>query len=246
MLNLECAMQKPGAFLAGAYQIVVIGAGHAGCEAALASARLGMTTLILGMNLDTIANMPCNPNIGGTAKGQLVREIDALGGEMGRAADRSMIQFRMLNASKGPAVLSPRAQIDRRQYQKLMKQTLEQQPGLDLRQGEAVDLICDSDAATGRIVIRGVQLKTGAVFTCQAVILATGTYLEGRIIIGDCQYSGGPDNQFAARGLSDSLRELGLPLMRFKTGTPARINRRSVDFTPMERQDGDLDRKSVV
>ena len=240
VLNLECAMQKPGAFLAGAYQIVVIGAGHAGCEAALASARLGMTTLILGMNLDTIANMPCNPNIGGTAKGQLVREIDALGGEMGRAADRSMIQFRMLNASKGPAVLSPRAQIDRRQYQKLMKQTLEQQPGLDLRQGEAVDLICDSDAATGRIGIRGVQLKTGAVFTCQAVILATGTYLEGRIIIGDCQYSGGPDNQFAARGLSDSLRELGLPLMRFKTGTPARINRRSVDFTPMERQDGDL------
>ena len=239
MLNLKQALQQ-GAFLAGAYDIVVIGAGHAGCEAALAAARLGMQTLILSMNLDSVANMPCNPNIGGTAKGQLVREIDALGGEMGRAADRAMIQFRMLNTSKGPAVLSPRAQIDRRRYQKLMKQTLEQQPGLDLRQGEVVDLISETSPDTGRTCISGLRLRTGTIFTCRAVVVSTGTYLEGRIIIGDCQYAGGPDNQFAARGLSESLRQLGLPLQRFKTGTPARISRRSVDFTLLDRQDGDV------
>lgn len=241
MMNLEQAMALEGAYLAGEYEVIVIGAGHAGCEAALASARLGRKTLILGMNLDTVANMPCNPNIGGTAKGQLVREIDALGGEMGRAADQAMIQFRMLNASKGPAVLSPRAQIDRRRYQQLMKHTLEKQPGLDLRQGEAVDLLAEQDEDEQAFHICGVRLRTSAVYPCKAVILATGTFLESRIIIGDCQYSGGPDSQFAAHGLSGSLRALGLPLQRFKTGTPTRINRTSVDFSVLEQQDGDTD-----
>ncbi len=238
MMNLAQAFEQPGAYLAGCYDLVVIGAGHAGCEAALASARLGCSTLVLGMNLDTVANMPCNPNIGGTAKGQLVREIDALGGEMGKAADRAMIQFRMLNASKGPAVLSPRAQIDRRQYQQDMKHTLEKQPNLDLRQGEAVALLTEPEA--GRPAICGVCLRTGAIYRCRSVVLATGTFLEGKIIIGDCQYSGGPDSQFAAHGLSDSLQSLGLPLMRFKTGTPTRIKRSSVDFSYLEKQDGDV------
>jgi len=237
MMNLAQALDTPGAYLAGCYDLVVIGAGHAGCEAALAGARLGHPTLLLGMNLDTVANMPCNPNIGGTAKGQLVREIDALGGEMGKAADRAMIQFRMLNASKGPAVLSPRAQIDRRQYQQDMKHTLEKQPNLDLRQGEAIELLTENE--NGRPAICGVLLRAGAVYRCRSVILATGTFLEGKIIIGDCQYSGGPDSQFAAHGLSDSLRALGLPLMRFKTGTPTRIKRSSVDFSQLEKQDGD-------
>jgi tRNA uridine 5-carboxymethylaminomethyl modification enzyme len=241
MMNLEQALALEGAYLAGEYEVIVIGAGHAGCEAALASARLGKKTLILGMNLDTVANMPCNPNIGGTAKGQLVREIDALGGEMGRAADQAMIQFRMLNASKGPAVLSPRAQIDRRRYQQLMKHTLEKQPGLDLRQGEAVGLLAEQAVPEQAMLICGVRLRTAAVYACQVVVLATGTFLESRIIIGDCQYHGGPDSQFAAHGLSDSLRDLGLPLQRFKTGTPTRINRTSVDFSVLEQQDGDTD-----
>lgn len=237
-MELREALTQKSAYLAGNYDVIVVGAGHAGCEAALACARLGKKTLILGMNLDTVANLPCNPNIGGTAKGQLVREIDALGGEMGRAADQTMIQFRMLNTSRGPAVLSPRAQIDRRRYQELMKHTLEQQPNLDLRQGEVVSLLTETDAK-GEKAISGVKLKTAAVYSCRAVILATGTFLEGRIIMGDCVYSGGPDNQFAARGLSDSLRSLELPLQRFKTGTPTRIHRRSVDFSVMERQNGD-------
>jgi tRNA uridine 5-carboxymethylaminomethyl modification enzyme len=239
MNTLEQALAGQGVWLAGEADIVVIGAGHAGCEAALASARLGCSTLLFGMNLDALANMPCNPSIGGTAKGQLVREIDALGGEMGRAADRSMIQFRMLNASKGPAVLSPRAQIDRRAYQIIMKQTIERQPNLHLRQGEIVRLFADRTDSAARPRITGVQTHTGAIFRCRAAIIATGTYLEGRIIIGDCQYSGGPDGLFPAHGLSDSLKELGLPLQRFKTGTPSRVNRGSIDFTALERQEGD-------
>ena len=237
MNTLEQAMQMPGAWLAGETDIVVIGAGHAGCEAALAAARLGAQTMLFGMNLDALANMPCNPNIGGTAKGQLVREIDALGGEMGRAADQTMIQFRMLNASKGPAVLSPRAQIDRRAYQTLMKQTIERQPRLTLRQGEIVNILAEQTEEGYRVT--GVQTRTNAIFRCQAVVAATGTYLEGRIIIGDCQYSGGPDSMFPSQGLADSLRGLGLPLQRFKTGTPVRVNALTIDLERLERQDGD-------
>lgn len=237
MTTIEQALQHSDAWLAGETDVVVIGAGHAGCEAALAAARLGWKTLLFCMNLDSLANMPCNPNIGGTAKGQLVREIDALGGEMGKAADQTMIQFRMLNASKGPAVLSPRAQIDRRAYQQLMKKTIEQQPGLFVRQAEVVSIL--STSSPEGLQVTGVQIRTGAIYRCQAVVASTGTYLEGRIIIGGCQYSGGPDNLFPAHGLSDSLRELGLPLQRFKTGTPVRINGLSLDYQAMERQDGD-------
>lgn len=246
MLTVTQALSQPEAWLAGTYDIVVIGAGHAGCEAALAAARLGCRTILFSMNLDAVANMPCNPNIGGTAKGQLVREIDALGGEMGRAADRTMIQFRMLNRSRGPAVLSPRAQIDRRRYQMTMKAIIEQQPGLDLRQGEVVELLAASPASEnpeasipGRLRIAGVRTRTGAIFSCRAVVIATGTYLESRVIIGASHYSSGPDSLFPSHGLSSSIAEAGLPMQRFKTGTPARINRHSVDFSVMERQDGD-------
>jgi tRNA uridine 5-carboxymethylaminomethyl modification enzyme len=239
MTDLQQALNQEGAYLADPYDVAVIGAGHAGCEAALAAARLGWRTILFAMNLDAVANMPCNPNIGGTAKGQLVREIDALGGEMGRVADQSMIQFRMLNASRGPAVLSPRAQIDRRRYQMRMKHVIEQEPNLDLRQGEIVELICEPDQATGQPKIQAVMTRTRAIYTCRAAIVATGTYLDSRIIIGSCQYSGGPDGLFPALGLSASLRELGLPLQRFKTGTPVRINFRTIDFSQLERQDGD-------
>ena len=254
MHTLTEALNQPESWLAGHYDIAVIGAGHAGCEAALAAARLGCRTILFTMNLDAVANMPCNPNIGGTAKGQLVREIDALGGEMGRAADRTMIQFRMLNRSRGPAVLSPRAQIDRRRYQMDMKAVIERQDGLHLRQAEIVALLSSDDPVLSdgsasadnpasengqRLRIAGVLTKTGAVYACGSVIIATGTYLESRIIIGASQYPGGPDGLFPSHGLSASIREAGMPMQRFKTGTPARINRRSVDFSLMERQDGD-------
>jgi len=246
MLTIEQALKRPGAYLADAYEVAVIGAGHAGCEAALAAARLGCQTILFAINLDSVGNMPCNPNIGGTAKGQLVREIDALGGEMGRAADQAMIQFRMLNQSRGPAVLSPRAQIDRRKYQSVMKRTLEQTENLDLRQSEVVEILTEQgsgEAAEGSASslprVTGVMTRTGAIYPCQKAILTTGTYLEGKIIIGSCQYSGGPDGMFPAIGLSDSLRNLGLDLVRFKTGTPVRLNFRTIDFSQTERQDGD-------
>jgi len=238
MTTLEQALQAPDTWLAGDADIAVIGAGHAGCEAALAAARLGCRVILFSMNLDVVANMPCNPNIGGTAKGQLVREIDALGGEMGRAADLAMIQFRMLNASRGPAVLSPRAQIDRRSYQAIMKNTLEKQENLLLRQGEIVEILADRNPE-GILQVSGVRTRTDAIFSCRSVIAATGTYMEGRIIIGSCQYEGGPDSLFPSRGLAASLKEAGLPLQRFKTGTPVRVNARSIDFSRLERQDGD-------
>jgi len=220
-------------FSAGQFDIAVIGAGHAGIEASLAAARLGLETVCFTLHLDAVGNMPCNPAIGGTGKGHLVRELDALGGEMARAADRACIQYRMLNRGKGPAVHSLRAQADRREYQKIMKHTLEQQPHLTLRQGEVVDL----RISDGRV--RQVVLSTGAVFDVKAAVIATGTYLSGRTIVGECVEPSGPDGMHAANALTERLLSLGLPLRRFKTGTPPRVNARTVDFDKMERQDGD-------
>ena len=222
-------------FPAGTYDIAVIGAGHAGIEAALAAARLGMRTICFTINLDAVGNMPCNPAIGGTGKGHLVRELDALGGEMAKAADRACIQYRMLNRGKGPAVWSLRAQADRRLYQQVMKHALERQEGLTLRQGEVVDIRL-RDGAVHQVV-----LHTGAVYTVRAAIICSGTYLSGRTIVGECVREGGPDGMFAAGPLALRLRELGLGLRRFKTGTPPRVNARTVDFSKMELQEGDAD-----
>lgn len=215
------------------YDVIVIGAGHAGCEAALAAARMGAKTAIFTMNLDSIANMPCNPNIGGTAKGHLVREIDALGGEMGKCADKTLIQSRTLNTAKGPAVYSLRAQIDRRSYQNVMKHTLERQKNLHLCQAEIVDLVIKDNK------IEGVKTHIGSFFPAKTVILTTGTFLKGRIIIGDVSYDAGPDGLLPANSLSESLKKHGIELMRFKTGTPARLNRRTIDFSKMIEQPGD-------
>lgn len=220
-------------FDAGQFDIAVIGAGHAGIEAALAAARLGLDTVCLTINLDAVGNMPCNPAIGGTAKGHLVRELDALGGEMARAADRACIQYRMLNRRKGPAVWSLRAQADRRAYQQIMKHTLERQEHLTLRQAEAVSVRTENGHVTG------VVLRTGAVYRVRAAVLCTGTYLRGRTIVGDCVEESGPDGLHAAGPLTESLLALGLPLRRFKTGTPPRVNRRSIDFSKMQLQEGD-------
>ena len=220
-------------FDAGQFEIAVVGAGHAGIEAALAAARLGMETIVFTINLDAVGNMPCNPAIGGTGKGHLVRELDALGGEMARAADVCCIQYRLLNRSKGPAVWSLRAQADRRKYQAYMKRTLERQEHLTVRQGEVVEVRTEHGA------VSAVVLATGAVFRVRAVILATGTYLTGRTIVGEWVEDSGPDGMHAATRLTDSLRQLGLPLRRFKTGTPPRVNARTVDFDEMEVQLGD-------
>ncbi|HOM02268.1 MAG TPA: tRNA uridine-5-carboxymethylaminomethyl(34) synthesis enzyme MnmG [Acetivibrio sp.] len=224
-------------FVAGEYDVAVVGAGHAGCEAALACARLGVKTVVFAINLDSIANMPCNPNIGGTAKGHLVREIDALGGEMGKNTDKTFIQSKILNSAKGPAVFSLRAQVDRRSYQIEMKNTLEKQENLDVKQAEIVEILYEE--IEGKKAVTGVKTHTGTIYKSKVVILATGTYLKGKIIIGDVSYSGGPDGLFPANKLSESLKEMGIELMRFKTGTPARVNRRSIDFSKMEEQPGD-------
>ena len=218
---------------AGEYDIAVVGAGHAGCEAALAAARLGMKTLIFSISLEAIANMPCNPHIGGSSKGHLVREIDALGGEMGKNIDKTMIQIKMLNTSKGPAVHSLRAQADRKKYQAEMKHTLEKQENLEVKQGEIVDIIIDNGK------VKAIKTDVGAVYQVKAVILATGTYLKGKIFIGEFSKESGPDGVAAANQLSDTLKKLGIELIRFKTGTPARINKRSIDFSKMEIQKGD-------
>ncbi|MCR5825389.1 MAG: tRNA uridine-5-carboxymethylaminomethyl(34) synthesis enzyme MnmG [Oscillospiraceae bacterium] len=220
-------------FLAGQYDIAVVGAGHAGIEAALAAARLGLRTICFTINLDAVGNMPCNPAIGGTGKGHLVRELDALGGEMAKAADRACIQYRLLNRGKGPAVWSLRAQADRRRYQEVMKHTLERQENLSVRQAEVVALRV-ADGAVHSLVT-----ATGGVYEARAVVLSTGTYLAGRTIIGECIEDSGPDGMHAAGALARSLAALGLPMRRFKTGTPPRINARSVDFSRLERQEGD-------
>ena len=220
-------------FIAGQFDIAVIGAGHAGIEAALAAARLGLETVCFTINLDAVGNMPCNPAIGGTGKGHLVRELDALGGEMAKAADKACIQYRMLNRGKGPAVWSLRAQADRREYQKVMKHTLERQPHLMVRQGEVVDIRAE-DGHVSQVVLR-----TGAVFHVKAAVICSGTYLHGRTIIGECIEESGPDGMHAATALTERLLALGLPLRRFKTGTPPRVNARTVDFSKMELQEGD-------
>jgi len=220
------------------YDVVVVGAGHAGCEAGLASARMGCKTLVCTMNLDSIGFMPCNPNVGGTAKGHLVREIDALGGEMGVNIDNTFIQSRMLNTSKGPAVHSLRAQADKKKYSERMKHVIESQNNLFVRQLEVLKILTDEENS-----VCGVITKNGARFSAKAVVLATGTYLKGKVIIGDVSYSSGPNGFMPANDLSQSLIDLGIQLRRFKTGTPARVSRRSVDFSKMVRQDGD---KNIV
>ena len=224
---------KKGEYFAGDYDVAVIGAGHAGCEAGLAAARLGKKTLIFSISLEAIANMPCNPHIGGSSKGHLVREIDALGGEMGKNIDKSMIQIKMLNTSKGPAVHSLRAQADRKKYQAEMKHTLEKQENLEVKQAEIVKIFVEDGKVTG------IKTDLGAIYSVKTIIVATGTYLKGKIFIGEYSKESGPDGVAAANKLSESLKELGIELIRFKTGTPARINRRSIDFSKMEVQKGD-------
>ncbi len=220
-------------YVAGQCDIAVIGAGHAGIEAALAAARLGCDTILFTINMDAVGNMPCNPAIGGTGKGHLVRELDALGGQMGLAADEACIQYRMLNRGKGPAVHSLRAQADRRKYQQVMKRTLEKQENLQLKQAQITGLLTENGK------ISGVQTQLGAVYAAKAVIICTGTFLDSTIVIGESVISSGPDGMHASVGLADHLRALGLRLRRFKTGTPPRINRRSIDFSQMELQPGD-------
>ena len=222
-----------GEYCLGDYDVCVIGAGHAGCEAALASARMGLKTAAFVINLDTLANMPCNPSIGGTSKGHLVREIDALGGEMAKNADKTFLQSKMLNTSKGPAVHSLRVQSDRRMYHIEMKKTMERQENLDVYQAEIVKILVEE----GKVV--GVKTRIGATFNCKAVVVATGTYLKGKVIIGEVSYESGPDGVFPARDLSQSLLDIGVELRRFKTGTPARINAKTIDFSKMEEQLGD-------
>ena len=221
------------AYQAGACDVAVIGAGHAGIEAALAAARLGLHTILFTINMDAVGNMPCNPAIGGTGKGHLVRELDALGGEMGVAADKACIQYRMLNRGKGPAVHSLRAQADRRKYQGVMKHTLEMQENLELKQAQIVKVLTENGMVTG------VETLLGAQYAAKAVIIATGTFLDSTIIIGESVQQSGPDGMHASLGLAENLRALGLPLRRFKTGTPPRIHRRSIDFSKMELQTGD-------
>ena len=218
---------------AGKYDIAVVGAGHAGCEAALACARMGMKTLLFSISLEAVANMPCNPHIGGSSKGHLVREIDCLGGEMGKNIDKTYVQMRMLNTSKGPAVHSLRAQADRKKYQVEMKHTLEKQPNLFLKQAEITNIIIENGK------VHKVVTNVGAVYTIKEIILCTGTYLRGKIFIGENSFEGGPDGVFPSKKLSEVLENLNIKLIRFKTGTPARINKNSIDFSKMEIQEGD-------
>ena len=218
---------------AGKFDVAVIGAGHAGCEAGLAAARIGLKTLVFSISLEAVANMPCNPHIGGSSKGHLVKELDALGGEMGKTIDKTFTQLRMLNTSKGPAVYSLRAQADRKKYQEEMKHTLEKQPNLYLKQAEIVDIGVEEGK------VKYVKTNIGAIYYVDSVILATGTYLKGKIFIGETSFESGPDGVFPANELSETLKKLGINMVRFKTGTPARINKNSIDFSKMEIQEGD-------
>ena len=220
-------------YYAGKYDIAVIGAGHAGCEAGLACARMGMKTLIFSISLECVANMPCNPHIGGSSKGHIVREIDCLGGEMGKNIDKTYVQLKMLNTSKGPAVYSLRAQADRKRYQEEMKHTLERQENLFLKQAEIVNIVVEDNK------VKSIETNVGAIYDVDAIILATGTYLKGMIHIGEVSFSSGPDGVAAANKLSEVLKNLGIKINRFKTGTPARINKKSIDFSKMEIQNGD-------
>ena len=220
-------------YYAGKFDVAVIGAGHAGCEAGLACARMGMRTLVFSISLEAVANMPCNPHIGGSSKGHIVREIDCLGGEMGKNIDKTFVQLKMLNTSKGPAVYSLRAQADRKRYQAEMKHTLEKQENLFLKQAEIVDIKVENDK------VKSIETNIGAIYDVDAVILATGTYLKGMIHIGEVSYSSGPDGVAAANKLSDVLKKLNIKINRFKTGTPARVNKRSLDFSKMQLQNGD-------
>lgn len=220
-------------YYAGKFDVAVIGAGHAGCEAGLACARMGMRTLVFSISLEAVANMPCNPHIGGSSKGHIVREIDCLGGEMGKNIDKTFVQLKMLNTSKGPAVYSLRAQADRKRYQAEMKHTLEKQENLFLKQAEIVDIKVENDK------VKSIETNIGAIYDVDAVILATGTYLKGMIHIGEISYSSGPDGVAAANKLSEVLKKLNIKINRFKTGTPARVNKRSLDFSKMQIQNGD-------
>ena len=221
------------------YDVAVVGAGHAGCEAALAAARLGFRTVLFTVSVDSIALMPCNPNIGGSSKGHLVREIDALGGEMGKVIDRTFIQSKMLNRSKGPAVHSLRAQADKSAYSRAMRQVLQEQENLDIRQMEVTDILTETNPESGKRTVTGLQTYSGAIYRCRAVVLCTGTYLRARCIYGDVSMQTGPNGLQAANYLTESLKSLGIEMNRFKTGTPARIDKRSVDFSKMEEQKGD-------
>lgn len=239
-MNIEEALKIEYAYMGGEYDVAVVGAGHAGCEAAHACAKMGLKTVLFTLFLDSIANLPCNPSIGGTAKGQLVREIDALGGIMGKVADECCIQMRMLNRSKGPAVYSPRAQMDRSRYSSVMKSALEDMDNLEIRQGHITDLLTSKNAE-GKETVCGVRTASGAVFKASAVVICSGTYMESITIRGEVIAQSGPDGLPRSEGLSRSLADLGIPMLRFKTGTPVRINSRQVDFDALTRQDGELD-----